>query len=310
MSDKLNWTYVDGTRGPGEYHAHYRGFRIRACYDDGPANPFEDWDGHWPMLVCTADRGSKIVDYDTKLPGARISAPLERFTDAHLVHDQKAVAKILDANTHDLLHRINAERSYEEEVEEVPKWVTDADALRDWFNGAWDDVSEGETFAKTEELFDLLGIPCLHTTSTGCSQGDWAELLIAATPEAQQALRRQPKDMSDEDWTKALAKDVEAQADLYGYWAWGDVYGYVVDKRVEQTCPECAMSMSPDDDECPACEEPVDPEWDDACDHNSCWGYYGDDFVKSGLEEQARDAIDHLLDNPTTETGEPTDAET
>jgi hypothetical protein len=75
---------------------------------------------------------------------------------------------------------------------------------------------------------------------------------------------------SDDD--KALIlKDMQGQANLYGYWAWGDVYGYVIEKR-------CVCAGDPDDD--------VEDDWEEIED-GSCWGYFGSDHSESGLEDSA-----------------------
>jgi hypothetical protein len=58
---------------------------------------------------------------------------------------------------------------------------------------------------------------------------------------------------------------MESAIELYGQWAWGDVYGYT-------------------------CE---DESGEDV--GHGCWGFYGSDHNKSGLLESAQDQIDcHL----------------
>jgi hypothetical protein len=61
-----------------------------------------------------------------------------------------------------------------------------------------------------------------------------------------------------------MVADLEAQADLLGSWAFGDVCGYVIE--------------SPDGEHL-----------------DSCWGFYGSDFEKSGLAEAATEAADSIL---------------
>lgn len=315
MSDKLDW--IECGKSAPEYYTIYRGFRIRAVHDDSPENPFEAWDGHWPMIAyCERTE----ANYDTKLPGKHITREvLDRLNDAQLVHDQKAIAKLLCAEAYDVRYHLNASLPYEEEIDEVPRWITDHHALRDWLAEAYDGLSRSEQWEACEGLYQILGIPYLRSTSTGYSQGDWADLLIVATPEAQAQLRSKPAGMSDEDWAKVLADDMEGQAKLYKAWAFGDVYGYVVEKPVpaendeDLHCQHCGRDNTGHDgepclvDDCPLYE--ITEGWVDACDDNSCWGFYGSDFDKSGLEEQARAVIDHLLDNPTIKQEAPVNAE-
>ena len=110
----------------------------------------------------------------------------------------------------------------------------------------------------------LLGIPCYLTTSTGYCQGDWAKVLVVATPEAQ----------AEFGCKEVTEQDLEATADLYGYWAWGDVYGYTL--------------WAPELDEDGEVEDWVQLD-------GSCWGFYGPDHDKSGLEEAA---LSDLPDEP------------
>lgn len=55
--------------------------------------------------------------------------------------------------------------------------------------------------------------------------------------------------------------------DLYGAWAWGDCYGYIIER----------VHLDDDGD--------VDDELTEELE--SCWGYYGSDHGDSGLEESA-----------------------
>lgn len=267
MTEKLNWDYDQHS---GEQRAMYRGFRIRAVRDECAQNPFDPktgFDNHWPMVVIyDGDR----TNYD-RHTGTAVDVPLERFTDAQLIHDQHALCKIFDHTPESIVECYG--------TIEAKKYCRDAVELGDCLQQAHSDLGRSAHLDTCEELYKLLGIPCLRETSRGYSQGDYAELLIVATPEAQEVLRAKPADMSDEDWTKALAEDLQAQADLYGAWAWGDVYGYIVERKV---------SGRPD-------EEDDEPEWEEVED-GSCWGYYGTDHDKSGLEEAACAVVDYLLD--------------
>jgi hypothetical protein len=55
---------------------------------------------------------------------------------------------------------------------------------------------------------------------------------------------------------------MQYSADLWGHWAWGDVYGFIIESE----------------------------DFND-----SCWGFYGDNHEKSGLLDMARESIDHHL---------------
>ena len=62
-----------------------------------------------------------------------------------------------------------------------------------------------------------------------------------------------------------LTGDLKSQADLFGAYAFGDVFGFVIEAE-------------PDG-------ETLD----------SCWGYYGSDFDESGLAEAAQELANHIL---------------
>lgn len=248
MTTKLDWNY-DQTLNCEV--AYLRGYRIRAEQDTCASNPFEDQDGNWPIMVYY-DR--TLTDYD-KVKGVSTDAPLYRFTDVQLVFDQKAIGSILDVSRADF----DSYLALTDDCDtcEAPKWITDVDMLRQAFDDALDNVYKSDRLGTYKLLYDLLGIPAYLTTSRGYSQGDWAEVLVVATPEAQ----------AEFGCKEVTEKDLEATADLYGAWAWGDVYGYIVEKPVFD-------------------EDGEIEEWEEVPD-GSCWGYYGNDHDESGLEEQA-----------------------
>ena len=256
---KLSWTFDNDL---GCEVAMHNGYRIRAERDLSPDNPFEEWDGNWPIAIYY-DRSITVYE---KTKGVPIRDVLSRFNDAQLVHDQKAISKVLHVGPEDFWD-VTTELGIDDDAP-IPKWITKPDALRYVFENAVGNVDDSKLLDTCKTLYDLLGIPCYKTTSRGYSQGDWAEVLVVATPEA----------VEEFGCKEVTESDLEATADLYGYWAWGDVYGYVIER--------------------PVFDEDGDiVDWEDACDHNSCWGYYGDDHDKSGLEEAA---LDSVPDEPVT----------
>lgn len=261
---KLSWEFDDGG-----YVAWHNGYRITAKHDDCPPNPFEDWDGNWPLAVYH-DRSWTFYD---KSKGSSINCPLDRFSDEALVHDQIAIASALGTTIRQLA--IDYIDDWHDR-EDVPNYITDAGALRDAFdreidyNGLNDGRGAEELWAA---LYQILGIPFYSTTSRGYCQGDYAEVFILATPEAQQEIRGQTGLLGGHDahvrawWDKQL----QGTADLYTAWAWGDVYGYVIEYAVYD-------------------EDGEIEDWVEI-DHGSCWGFYGSEHDESGLEEAALDAV-------------------
>ena len=261
MATKLNWGYHDAS---GEYRADYKDLRLRAVLDTDASNPFEDCDGNWPISVRSPDnfRSSCFTDYE-KTGGPSIRDVLARFSDVQLVHWQVHIAKALGTTVADVLAGI---------LDEPVKYSRKGAHLREGFEG-WlnDGVETSDLFDALVKLYGLLDIPAMAMQSNGYCQGDWVEVLVVATPEAVEQF----------GCKQVTPEDLQATIDLYGAWAWGDVYGFIVE-RVE---------YAEDGDEIEAVEL------------DSCWGFYGTDFDESGLEEAAMSSADyHAKDPPPTGT--------
>lgn len=255
-------------------------YRIRMVQDCFPENPFESWDCNFPMITDFQHRGHDFREYDN-CKGAAIDRPLDRYSDNQIIRFQGRILAALSDNgaayyystltgarlssvEEDLEHHKRAYRG-----EYISGRAGMAALLRDYFSEALSCVSDSDKLETLSALYDLIGIPNLCTSSSGYSQGDYSELLIVATPES----------LDKFGWNKArrgaadLAQALEAQADLYSAWAWGDVYGYIVERA------------------------PLDPQeredsdaWEEI---DSCWGFYGDNPEKSGLAESALSAIEY-----------------
>jgi hypothetical protein len=116
-----------------------------------------------------------------------------------------------------------------------------------------------------EALLTWGGIACHQTQSTGYCQGDSTLLLAIATPEWIAKVGA-PAD--------SLQGQLEGACDLYGAWAWGDVYGV-------------SEIRAPGEDE--------DDDNGEEIEGASCWGFYGRDHEKSGLMEHSRSVIDYRI---------------
>lgn len=245
MTARLAWTYNrDGT----EESADYRGFTIRAVRDHHPENPFEAWDTEPPTLVYQGRRDG-FTDYADGV----LTDPLAAISDSKLQRAWRQVAAALSITPED----------YKRERDERRQQYGDtaAETRRELAEVALDDARHGngsdylETLAA---LWRIAGCEAVTWTSRGYSQGDWAEGLSVATP-AWVKLTGAPKSLH--------VRQLEYAGNLWGFWAWGDVYGHVIEESGEE----------------------VDGEG------SSVWGFYGENHAESGLEESARDAVDSII---------------
>lgn len=262
MADtKLNWQYIDAGACADEHHAMYKGYRIRAVVDEGPIDPFKDDDGHWPLWAFSGRNSQARFAVDVEML-------FDLFSPEQLVHDQRAIADALGwASIPELMEAYM--------TEEPVVYCRDPDVLRDAFEQALDDCSDRDKLDSAVELLALAGVPCFRTTSHGYSQGDWAELLVIGTPDC---VRKFGLDTTGWDAAR-WEKELRLTADLYSAWAWGDVYGYIVEKRAD--------FLEPDDD-----PDDFEDSWEEI---DACWGYYGSDFAESGLEGAAMEVVNGYL---------------
>lgn len=333
MSKKLSWDYDQNS---GENHTiverNYQTYRIRAVLDSHPSNPFTDGDMNWPIVVRSPDNVHDITCYDSGVEhssagGFKLDCSM--FTDAALVHSQHHILKVLDAPAPEgeplTVTMRNAMEAYL--TNEPVGYCHDAQVLRELFDSMLSDRTTPSLLVAYEELCKIALIPAYRTTVTGYSQGDWAEVLVVATPEAvakfgtniehyhteAKALPEIKQIMPDklDAWIeeKAVELMLAPTAQLYKSWAFGDVYGYVVEKAVplpaendeDHHCVECGRDNTGHEgepclyeggngDDCPMYDGGANIAWEELPD-GACWGFYGTDFDESGLEESALDCI-------------------
>lgn len=234
------------SKGDGET-ATYRGFTIKAMRDTDAQNPFTDWDCE-PPLATYYDRS--LTQYDDC--GGMLD-PLSGLSDSWINRRWKEAAKAIGCDVAAMVADV-ADRCAGERV---------ADVRRDYLETALSDAqpshyggNAGDYFESVAALWAMRGVVAVTGYSTGYCQGDYADVLCVVTPA----------------WAKKIGApraSHKRQADyaikLYGYWAWGDCYGWEI--------------VSPDGDEL-----------------DSVWGYYGGDHEESGLAETAREHVDWIID--------------
>lgn len=235
----------------------YKGYQIEVRQDEFAENPFEAWDCEPPLITFYGGRHSQATSYQ----GApETMAEVINLMPAACFKRGQRVALI----------KVMLNCSMREFAEVVREYGDVQDAFSQLVTEQVGSKPEGwhsaiEWFEMAEALLSWAGIPCLNTQSNGYCQGDYTLLLVILTPEWMM------KNINPEH----TAECMQGAADLYGAWAWGDVYGI-------------SAIRVPGEDEDDNGEEIED---------GSCWGFYGSDYEKSGLMEHARSAIDwHIED--------------
>tara|TARA_R110000868_G_scaffold74337_10_gene214981 strand:+ start:517 stop:1263 length:747 start_codon:yes stop_codon:yes gene_type:complete len=212
-----------------EESIEYRGFTIEVIQDDCPQNPFEDWDCNLPLMASYGRSEGKdysegeIYNYLCNVP-----------TDNQIILHQKKIAELFEDI--DLDYFKENEFTKQDKIDKIRYYIEKGNA----------------SFDELKSYCDLFKIPALSTSRNGYSQGDYSKLFICYTKEFEERTGC-TVDKVDE-------AHLRSTADLYGYWAFGDVYGYNVEEIGD-----------------------------------SCYGFYGTDHEESGLLEYAKNAIDcHL----------------
>lgn len=227
--------------------ADYRGFTVKAVRDEHASNPFKDWDCEPPLA--TYYQGT-LTEYNDA--AGDMLAPLYGVSDSWINRRWKEAAKAIDCDLAAMVAHV-ADRERGEAI---------ADVRRDYLESALSDAqpsryggNAGDYFESVSALWQMRGVAAVTNCSTGYSQGDYADCLAVALPA----------------WAKKVGaprashkRQLDYAIKLYGYWAWGDCYGWEI--------------ISPDGDEL-----------------DSVWGYYGP-HDESGLADAARENIDYTIE--------------
>ena len=111
-------------------------------------------------------------------------------------------------------------------------------------------------------------------STRGHSQGDYVEGIAYVTKDRYEKIYNEK-----ENWKEDCAKIIDNEVKSIGMWMWGDVKGYVLEKKVAFT--KKYKDESREDEDC--------EEWEEV---DSCWGCYEetDELIKevmieNGLEE-------------------------
>lgn len=197
----------------------YRGFKIEISHDQNSLNPFVDWDCCTP-LMCNSD--SHVNDFSNGEINKYLADVL---TDGQIIRHQNALSEVLEMDIEDL--------DKESKIDEIRY-----------------EIRQNMNFDALALVCDIAKVPYLNTNSRGYSQGDYADVFTCYTDTFESISGCTMKQLQD-------GKQLEGNVNLFGYWAWGDVYSFYI--------------------------EYLD---------DSCGGFFGDNHEESGLLEMAKGEID------------------
>lgn len=229
-----------------EQTQEYKGYRINIAQESSPENPFEAWDCEPPMLTFY-DRYTKAYN----------GAPEDWYDVLRLLPGSVWSRKNRVAFLKEFILPLGVSLR---DVAEERRRVGDIEAVAEYLSDHLGRKPEGWRSAEVwmdtaAAILQWGGISALSTQSTGYCQGDVTLLLVVASPDWLNKTGVQPEHVQSQ---------LKGAAELYGFWAWGDVYGVS------------------------SIEGPDGEEIEDA----PCWGFYGHNHEKSGLVEHAQSAID------------------
>lgn len=232
----------------------YKGCTINVHQDESPENPFESWDCEPPLLTYYGGRHGYFKTY--------CDAPDSWWDILRLLPDScfqrgKRVEFIKE-------HLDCSIREFAEER----RRNGDIDTIAEMLGDKYGSVPSGwraamEWMEAAQSILAFGGITAVYDQSNGYCQGDSTLCLAIATP-AWIKLTGAPE--------SSHKRQLEGAIELYGSWAWGDVYGFTLEDESGEEI------------------------------EGSVWGFYGSDHKESGLLEHAESYIDSHLESQAKES--------
>lgn len=246
----------------------YKGYKIEVAQDGSPENPFEAWDCEPPLVTYYGGMHSYAKSYQDA--PETMGDIVRLMPDACFSRGQRValIKATLNDSLKEFAQRVRGIKSpwHGVSVEDIKgAFIEAVEEQVGQKPEGW--RSAIEWFEMAESLLTWAGIECINTQSNGYSQGDSTLVLAIASPDWLKETGIKPEHVKG---------SLQASVDLYGAWAWGDVYGV-----------QSIHKIATDEDG----DEMEGKEIEDA----SCWGFYGRDFEESGLMEHARSAIDYAI---------------
>lgn len=255
-------------------------YRIHICRDNYPPCPCKDWDMLGVHLFNSGRSLSEASNYEELF-----------YTSSHSLADaacelackyvpQKKFIEYINKYLRDSM-RFRYDRSdrlwY---LEQYHKFGNTDGKWYQMYNFTPDEVKDGicgelSEFLDEEDFIYLLSncqteIAVHEWSSCGYCQGDYVEGFSYCTKE--RFIKRYGG--TTKDWQKRAVSAMESEVECIGKWMWGDVLGFVLEKKVRYT------KVYEDDEKA----DEDDYDWEEV---DSCWGYYcdEDELIKEVIEE-------------------------
>lgn len=212
-------------------------YRIRLHHDSDARNPFEEGGAPYPIIY-------KLGYYVTDMSEGDIDNYIVNYLDdTALIANIKEVQTILQSDrlTENLLESETDDERAEYIREEINEFI-------------------GESLDNRAQFCSLFGILHYFGRSVGYSQGDVSDVLIVPTPEHAQACGYSIEDIE--------LSSLKSTFDLFGHWAWSDVYIFEIEEKVNYT------KIYEDG------TKEQKHEWRQV---DSCAGFFGPNYVENGM---------------------------
>lgn len=230
------------------------GYTVEISHDQDADSPYDAWEGNSPAIWMSLRGGF------TEYGGASLESFFDRVSAAWVSRNWRAICRALDVSesSHDVQAR--EDQRYSGDTLSGARSSAFIDTLHNMRAETW--CHGIDYLTALRDLYRLAGIPAQTFQRNGYCQGDSVYGLIVMTPEwAETAGAPHAKGKPD---MAACERDMASQADAYGAWVWGDVYGFSI----------------------------TGPGADSG---DSCWGFYGSDPIASGLAYEIASTINTLL---------------
>lgn len=194
-------------------------YSVEVWQDQDAESPYDAWEGNSPAIWMS------LRDGFTEYGGASLESFFDRVTDAWVSRNWRKICRALDLNEESHEQQVREEQRYSGDTLSGARSSAFIDTLHNMRAETWGHGIDYLTALR--DMYRLAGIPAETFQRNGYCQGDSVYGLIVMTPEWAEQVGAPHAKPGKLDLT-ACDRDMSAQADVYGAWVWGDVYGFTV----------------------------------------------------------------------------------